>query len=392
VPNLFDPIGSIVNSALAYLWSVVTTILQNATQAMLMGTINLLMASPWPDLASPWFKTFWNNGFGLVILVSFVYLAISAFFSMLSAKDSSLGETVVWVLKNFAIGAFMLVLVLAGMAVADLLMSLFSSIFGSVVGTPDWGNVLLQDRDYSQADALAQFLAFNVTATNSTLMYMQASVAGGALMMYLIWYLFAGLFGNGFFGKVIRSLLLATVFTQVFARVAQVALLGIGAMITHAGIELGFTPIAFAMTAAITSTAALFVQPVMLIALTIQFYKHERALDPRVIAQNIAGQKTSEFSTQKLNSRRAEVMTATRDHAKELGREVVRTAAIAAAVAGIAKVTAMILAKIPTPQTKVAALGVAAIGVGSKALQNHASNRISARVGRVGRPQTKTTA
>jgi|GEM_PF-5460986 len=391
MPNLFDPIGSIVNSVLAYLWSVVTTILQNATQAMLTGTITLLMTSPWPNLASPWFKTFWNNGFGLVLLVSFVYLVISTIFSMLSAKDGSLGETLVWMLKNFAIGAFMLVLVLGGMAMADLIMSLLSSIFQSAVGTPDWGNILLQDHDYNQADAIAQFLAFNITATNSTLMYMQAGVSGGALMMYLIWYLFAGLFGNGLLGKLIRSFLLATVFTQVFARVAQVALLGIGAMITHAGIELGFTPIAFAMASAITTTAALFVQPVMQVVLTVQFYKHERALDPRVIAQGMTNQKTSEFSTQKLNSRRAEIMTSTRDHAKELGREVVRTAAIAAAVAGIAKVTSMILAKIPTPHTKAAALGVAAIGVGSQALQNHASARISARVSRVGRSTTSTT-
>lgn len=391
MPNLFDPIGSIVNSVLAYLWSVVTTILQNATQAMLMGTISLLMTSPWPNLASPWFKTFWNNGFGLVILVSIIYLMFSAVFSMLSAKDSSLGETVVWVLKNFAIGAFMLVIVLAGMAAADLVMSLLAAIFQSVVGDPDWGNILLQDHDYSQADAIAQFLAFNITATNSTLMYMQASVSGGALMMYLIWYLFAGLFGNGFLGKLIRSCLLATVFTQVFARAIQVAFLGIGAMITHAGIELGFTPMAFAMTAAITTTAALFIYPVMQVVLTFQFYKHERALDPRVIAQGLTTQKTSEFSTQKLNSRRAEVMTATRDHAKELGREVVRTAAIAAAVAGITKVTAMILAKIPTPQTKVAALGVTAVNLGSNALKNHASSRISARISRVGRPTTSKT-
>lgn len=389
MPNLFDPVGSVVNAVLAYLWSVVTTILQNATQAMLMGTISLLMASPWPDLASPWYKAFWNNGFGLVILVSFVYLVISVIFSMLSAKDSTLGETVVWVLKNFAIGAFMLIIVLGGMAVASLLMTLFSSIFQAVVGTPDWGNILLQDRDYGQADAIAQWLAFGVTSTSSTLMYMQASVSGGALMMYLIWYLFAGLFGNGFIGKSIRSLLLAMVFTQVFARVAQVALLGIGAMVTHAGIELGFTTIGFAMIAAISSAAALLVQPVMLVALTIQFYKHERALDPRVIAQNIAGQKTSEFSTQKLNGRRAEAMTASREHGNDHGRAVVRAVAVTAAVAGIAKATAMILAKIPTPQTRAAAVGVAAIGLGSRALQNYTASRISARVSRVGRPQNR---
>ena len=384
MPNLFDPIGSIVDSVLAYFWSIITTALQNATQAMLMGTINLLMLSPWPNLASPWFKALWNNGFGLVILVSLVYLAASVCFSMMSAKDSTLGETVIWVLKNFAIGAFMLIVVLGGMAVASLLMSLMAMIFGSVVGTPDWGNVLLQDRDYTQADAFAQFLAFNVTATNSTLLYMQASISGGALMMYLLWYLFAGLLGNGFFGKAIRSLMLAVVFTQVFARVLQVLLLGIGAMVTKAGIELGFTPIAFAMTAAITSTAALFIQPVMLIVLTVQFYKHERALDPAIIAQRIAGQKTTEFSTAKLNGERVGAMTSSGDRGGA-GRDLARAVAVTAAVAGIAKVTAMILAKIPTPQTKAAALGVGAIGLGSKMIQAHTASRIGARIGRVGR-------
>ncbi|MGV9001814.1 MAG: hypothetical protein ACOH18_02570 [Candidatus Saccharimonadaceae bacterium] len=387
-----DPVSSTLNAALAYLWSLITTMYQNATQAMLMGTINFLMASPWPNLASPWFKTFWSNGFGLVILVSFMYLAISAIRSMLSSKDSSLGETAIWVLRNFSTGSFTLVVVLAGMAVADLFMLLLSTLFGSVVGSPDWGNALLQARDYTQTDAIAQFLAFNVTTTNSILMYMQASVAGGALMMYLIWYLFAGLLGNGFIGKVIRSLLLAIVFTQVFARVAQVALLGIGAMITHAGIELGFAPIAFAMTAAICTSAAFLVPPVMVVALTIQFYKHERALDPKVIVRNMAAQKTSAFSTQKLNSNRAEAMTSTRTSGGEPSRNLTRAIATAAAVTAIAKVTSLILSKIPTPQTRAAALGVAAIGLGSKAAQNYANYRVGARVGRIGRSQTKKTA
>ena len=390
MPNLFDPVGSIVNSVLAALWTAITTILQNATQAMLMGTITLLMASPWPNLASPWFMTLWNNGFGLVILVSFAYLVISVGFSMLSAKDTSMGENVVWTLKNFAVGAFMLVLVLGGMAISTLLMTMISAIVESVVGTPDWGNVLLQDRNYSQADALAQFLAFNVTSTNSTLMYMYASVAGGALMMYLLWYLFAGLLGNGFFGKVIRSLILAMVFTQVFARVAQVLLLGIGAMITHAGVELGFAPIGFAMASAIASSAALWAPPIMLVVLTVQFYKHEKALDPYLIAQSMASQKTSEFSTQKLNSRRAEAMTSS-SRGGEMGRDVLRAVAVTGAITGIAKVTAMVLAKIPTPQTKAAALGVGAIGLGSKVLQNYTAGRISARVSRVGRSSTSKT-
>ena len=385
MPNLFDPIGPIVNAVLAFLWSAITTILQNATQAMLMGTITLLMASPWPNLASSGFMTLWNNGFGLVILASFAYLAISVVFSALSAKDTSAGENVVWTLKNFAIGAFMLVLVLGGMAVSSLLMTMIAAIVQSVVGTPDWGNVLLQDRNYSQADAIAQFLAFNVTSTNSTVMYMYASVAGGALMMYLLWYLFAGLLGNGFFGKVIRSLILAMVFTQVFARVAQVLFLGIGAMITHWGIELGFAPIGFAMTSAIASTAALWAPPIMLVVLTVQFYKHEKALDPQLIAQGMAGQQTTEFSTQKLNSRRAEAMTSPRS---EKGREVLRAVAVTGTIAAMAKVTSMVLAKIPTPQTKTAALGVGAIGLGSKVLQNYAAGRVGARVSRVGRSTT----
>lgn len=386
MPNIFDPIGSAVDAALAALWTIVTTILQNATQAMLMGTITLLMTSPWPDLASPTFKALWNNGFGLVLLASLVYLIIAAGFSAFSSKDSSLGETTVWVLKNFAVGAFMLLLVLAGMAIADILMQLMAMLFAAMVGSPDWGNVLLQDRNYGQADALAQWIAFNVTTTNSTLLYMQASISGGALMMYLLWYLFAGLLGNGMLGKIVRSMLLAVVFTQVFARVIQVGFLGIGAIITQWGIDSGFTPIAFAMTAAITSSAALIVPTIMIIVLTVRFYKHERALDPHAIMQSLSSQKMSGVDAQKLNSRRAELMTSAKEHGSELGREVLKTAAIAAAVAGIAKVTSMVLAKIPTPQTKVAALGVAAIGVGSKALQNHTSARIGARVGRVGRP------
>lgn len=388
MPNFFDPVGSIVNQVLNALWSIVTTFLQNATQSMLTGAIQLLMASPWPDLSSSWYKVLWNNAFGFVLLLSFGVLVIHVILTMFSAKDTSLAEAVIGVVKNFGTGAFMLVLVLGGMALSSVILSIVALVVQSSVGTPDWGNLLLQNHDYSQADAVAQFLALNVTATNAVLLYIQATLSGGAIMMYLIWYLFAGAFGFGFVGKIFRSMLLALIFTQVFARDVQAVILGVGAFIMHNGAHLAFGSLAFALTAALCSFIALMTPPIMFVVLSIRFYKHERELDPKVIAQRMSGQHTREFSTQQLNGQRADAMTRVRDNAKEFGREVVRTAAVAATVAGIAKLTATILAKIPTPQTRIAALGVAGIGVVSKAVQNKAGQAVSNRISRVGRSRS----
>jgi len=368
-------------------WTTIAGFFQHATLAMLTGTITLLLASPWPDLTVPWYRLLWGSAFGLVILVSIAVLVIHAIWTALTPKDTSLGVAFIGLLKNFGIGAFLPLVIFACMLVSTEIVLVINILVTSLVGTNDWSSILQPQYNFTANDAVAQFLVFNVVATNSTIMYIQAIVAGGAVMIYMIWYLLAGAVGFGFIGKVIRAMLLGMLFTMLFQKVVQVTLLGTGAIVMKLGAG-NFTATALAILAAACTFAAICAPPVMFVVLTVQFYKHERNLDPKIIMQRMNSQYSRAQSTQQLNSERAATAARASEKAKEFGREVVRTAAVAATVAGIAKVTAMILAKIPTPQTRLAALGVAGIGVVSKAVQNKASQSVSDRIGRVGRPRT----
>lgn len=386
--GIFTPISTIIATVLNTLSTLLTKFFQDATQETLKEAIALLMQAPWPDLSASWYKGLWDSAFGFTVLVSFMVLVFHAMMTMIFSRYSSLGAAAVGFAKNLLTGTFMLVVVYGAMLCVTLVLTMVGAIVQALTGTPDWASLLTANHNYSVADALVQYLVLMVSGTNAALLYIQVTLMNGEIVLFLIWYLFAGALGFGLFGRIIRTILLAAIGTMIVSRVAQAIILGGGAVVVHFGDRLGFAPIAFALVSALCSLLALFTPTVMFVVLCFAFYRHERQVDPAVIAQRFANQRTRAYSTDQLNTRRAAAVTKVHDGAKEFGHEVIRVAAVTAAVAGISKLTASILAKIPTPQTKLAALGVAAVGVASKAAQNKASQTIHDRVARPGRSNT----
>jgi len=388
MPNPFDP-WSWLNTLFEWFINSWT---QSGGQA-LQSAIAFLTAAQFPNLGEEWFMKLWNSTFGLSLLIGLAAVMVHAIVFMFKAQYKTLGASLVGFVRLAFNGGFLLFVAYVAMGLVDFLISLEKSWISAILDLESWTQPFAAAMDLNGLNIWLKLAISNAGMIIGNLLYLQSIMMNFWIYIFVIWYLLGSALGTGKIAQFVRSVIFAALLTTLFARVPQVFHLGLSAIVLSVAQSLGMQPIVILLGVIGAGAVALSIPAFMLIAFTIASFRVERRLDVRAFIEKQT-RNTTYADSGELAEERAGRLRAIGDGTKDAAGGVIRWAAVLAATAAIAKVGTGVAAKIagaaPTPQTKLAAVGLLAAQAGTSWLEGKTRSYINNRVGRPGESRARS--
>lgn len=388
MPNPFDPM-SWLNSLFEWFVGSWT---QSGGQA-LQSAIALLTAAHFPNLGEAWFMKLWNTTFGLSLLIGLAAVMFHALVFVIRSRYTNLGASAVGFVRLVFNGGFLLLIVVTAMGLVDFLIKVVVGWISAILNVATWTQPFAMVMDMSGMNIWLKLEISNTGMIIGNMLYLQSMMMNFWIYIFVIWYLLGSALGTGKVAQFVRSVIFAVLLTTLFARVFQVFHLGLSAIVLNTAQSLGMQPMVILLGVMASGAIALFIPIFMVVAFTVASFKVERRLDIRSFIDKQT-RNTTHANTGQLAEERAGRLRTIGDSTKDTAGRVIRWASILAATAAIAKVGAGVAAKVagaaPTPQTKLAAVGLLAVQAGTSWFENKTRDYINNRVGRPGQNRARS--
>ncbi len=378
----FNPITDAIDAWFKALGQEASNFLQLAAQQQLKIGLDRFVKSPFPSLNTSGIIEWWNILYGLMIVILLIVFLVELAFVIVSAKSEGLYETIKSIGRAFLQGTFGLVPIALALLAAEFVMGLIVSMNEPLVGTDQWSSQYAQTHNYGAGEIAAQAALVLIMGFSTMILVVQGSTQLPALLFSIYAWLFSGMFGNGTVGRLARSVSLGSVYATVFSRVVQVAMIGAGAIILAGG-RAQFDAVTVAALAAAVTFSAMFVPMFFTLVLAFVLFMREKHRNPEFIAKIMSSQVVRSITTAQLNDQRVGTALPSGVGENRVSRQELQAAASTATVAGIGKLTSSVLAMLPTPQTKVASLGVMAVTAAIEGASAKAQSRVQSAVNRI---------
>lgn len=365
---------------------------QSGGQA-LQSAIAFLTAAQFPDLGEEWFMKLWNSAFGLSLLIGLAAVMVHALVFTVRSRYTSLGASLVGLVRLAFNGGFLLLIVVVTMGLVDFLIKIVTSWISGILDLATWTQPFAAVVDINGLNIWLKLAISNAGMIIGNLLYLQSIMMNFWIYVFVIWYLLGSALGTGKVAQFARSMIFAVLLTTLTARVFQVFHLGLSAIVLSVAQSIGMQPIVILLGVMSSGAIALGIPIFMVIAFTIASFKVERRLDVRAFIEKQT-RNTTHANNSQLAEERVGRLRAIGDGSRDAAGGVIRWAALAAATAAFAKVGAGMAAKAagaaPTPQTKLVAVGLLAAQAGSGWLENKTRSYIDNRVGRPGQNRARS--
>ena len=323
----------------SFLQSLTSSWFDSGTQS-LKQAIQILSATPWPDLTVSWFKTFWNSIFGLAGIVAIIAILIhSVIFMFRSKQGYSLVGSLAILGRTFLSGLFGLVLVYGVITLSAL--AIQGLILLGNIGTSgtNWMDTFYSVTNGQLVDIWSKVGNAWLGMAGGRLLSAQAQVANVAIYTFALYSLFTASLGQSKLMQWVRSLLHAALWTAIIGRVFQIAWLVIMSVVIHKSLS---NDEGNADQILVAIVGAALIPVVIFIGLTFRAITVEGKLDVRRNLRESEGARTSGATEAEIIEKRSQKVSG------------LKTAAISAATAGavigseklISKAIAPIIAKL----------------------------------------------
>lgn len=348
----------------------------------LRDAIQILSATPWPDLTVDWFKSLWNSIFGLSMIVALLAIVIHSSIFMFRAREgySLVGSLAIFG-RTLLSGLFGLlgiyaVILLSGVAVQFL-------IAAGNIGTSgyNWLDPFNLSSNSTMVNIWNKLGLAWIGMTSGQLLSIQANITNGAIYVFALYSLLTAALGQSKVMQWLRSLLHAALWTSVVGRVFQIGWLVLMSIIIHYSVAVDTVNTSQVLFATLIAAV---IPIIIFFGLTARAVRVEGKLDVRRNMREDANQRAKGATQAEIIENRVQKVSG------------LKTVAIGAATAGamigteklIAKAIGPIIAKlsgIVHPAAPIVISGITmAAGTATRSIQRKISTT-SDRIGSRGR-------
>ncbi|MDB5159968.1 MAG: hypothetical protein JWO99_231 [Candidatus Saccharibacteria bacterium] len=336
----------------------------------LKDAIQILSATPWPNLTSHWFKALWNSIFGLSVIVAFFAIMFHSLIFMFRSRQgySLVGSLAIFGRAMFS-GMFGLLIVYAVIVTSSFAIQGLMLLGNIGTSTPNWMTQFGLATNGDLTNAWNKLGLAWLGMASGQLLSLQAGVLSASVYVFALYTLLTSGLGQSRFMQWIRSLFQAALWTAILSRVFQIGWLVVMSVVIHN--EPPNDPNAAGQILLAVVVAGLL--PVVLfIGLTARAVIVEGRLDARRKMRENADARASGATEAEIAERRARKVSGLKDAA--IG------AATAGAIIGSEKLISKAIAPIITKLSGLAHPAAPFIIMGAQAIATAATRKIHQKI------------